>query len=500
MHRAFDHMRYLDAQGQAILERVAQYQKLYLEFWGKLFSDLHAQRVLPGFIPDAKIALLQQLRDRLEVIICVYAWDITHNKIRADLERSYDQEVFELIDRLRWYGLQVHSVVITRFEESPSVLQFIAKLEQRGICVFKHYAIAGYPMDVERIVSEDGYWKNPYIPTSQPIVVVTGAWAGSWKLATCLSQLYHEYCQGNEAGYAKFETFPVWDLPLQHPLNLAYEAATLDLEDVNMIDPFHFEAYGKIATNYNRDVEAFPLLQRILQKITKTDCVYRSPTDMGVNRITSGIIDESAVKLAAEQEIISRYLKLVAQHKKGHIGQEIVQKAQLLLEKIWLNEEQRPVLCAARARLAQLEHQASSSSPVVLALQLYDGMLITGKRSELMDAPAAAVLNALKYLSACPDEVLLLDPAVLEPIAVLKSQFLQGLSLPLELEEVLIALSISAVHDTRAQLALQQLPKLEGAQGHATSFLSHADHQVLTKLGINITCDPVFTYDYLSDF
>lgn len=401
MKIGFDHNKYLEEQSKYILERVNNFDKLYLEFGGKLLFDLHAKRVLPGFDENAKIKLLHRLKEKVEIVICVYSGDIERNKIRGDFGITYDMDVFRLIDDLREYQLAVNSVVITRYDDQPATTLFINKLERRGIKVYKHRSTKGYPTDIDTIVSDEGYGKNPYIETTKPIVVVTAPGPGSGKLATCLSQLYHEYRRGTFAGYSKFETFPVWNVPLKHPLNIAYEAATVDLKDVNMIDPFHLEAYGETAVNYNRDIEAFPLLKRIIEKITGKESMYKSPTDMGVNRVGYGIIDDEVVKEASKQEIIRRYFKTGCEYKKGYVDKETFQRTQMIMESLNLKEEDRKVVSVARERLAKLktEHNDKNGICSAIALELSDGTIVTGKKSALMDAASAAILNAIKHFA-----------------------------------------------------------------------------------------------------
>ena len=501
MKIGFDHNKYLEEQSKFILERVNNYDKLYLEFGGKLFFDLHAKRVLPGFDENAKIKLLHRLKEKVEVIICVYAGDIERNKIRGDFGITYDMDVLKLIDDLRDYDLQVNSVVITRFEDQPATKVFINKLEHRGIKVYRHRTTKGYPTDVDTIVSEEGYGKNPYIETTKPIVVVTAPGPGSGKLATCLNQLYHEGKKGIKAGYSKFETFPVWNVPLKHPLNIAYEAATVDLKDVNMIDPFHLEAYGKMAVNYNRDVEAFPVLKRIIERITGNPSEYKSPTDMGVNRVGYGIIDDEVVRRASEQEVIRRYLNAGCEYKKGYIDQETFQRARMIMEGLQLKEEDRAVLVAARKRLEKIKksnkNNLNKTMPSAVAIQLDDGTLITGKSSETMCAAASALLNSVKYLAGLEDEVHLLAQETLEPIMNLKINNFGSKKATLNCEEVLIALSICALTDERAKNAIEQLPKLKGSQAHSTIILGKVDEQLLRKLGMDVTCDMVFPTENL---
>jgi len=490
MKIGFDHKKYLEEQSKFILERVNNYDKLYLEFGGKLLYDLHAKRVLPGFDENAKIKLLHKLREKVEVIICVYSGDIERNKIRGDFGITYDMDVLRLIDDLRSYELDVNSVVITRFEGQPATTVFINKLERRGIKVYKHEATPGYPTDVDIIVSDEGYGKNPYIETEKPIVVVTAPGPGSGKLATCLSQLYHEYKRGKVAGYSKFETFPVWNLPLKHPVNIAYEAATVDLKDVNMIDPFHLDAYNQVTVNYNRDVETFPVLKRIIEKITGEEAVFKSPTDMGVNRVGFGIVDDEVIKEASRQEIISRYFKTGCEYKKGYIDKETFQRSKLIMEELNLKEEDRKVVLPARKYLEKLKSLSQEDDlSTVVAMELNDGTILTGKSSILMDASAAAIINAIKHCANISDELHLISPVILEPIIALKSKVLNSKVPALDSEEVLIALSICAATNPMAQMAMQKLSMLKGCQAHATSILSVSNEQTFRKLGIDITSD-----------
>lgn len=497
MKIGFDHNKYLEEQSKYILERVNNYDKLYIEFGGKLMYDLHAKRVLPGFDENAKIKVLHKLKDKLEVIICVYAGDIERNKIRGDFGTTYDMEVFRIIDDLRDHELEVNSVVITRYNDQPATSLFINKLERRGIKVYKHRSTKGYPTDIDTIVSDEGYGKNPYIETTKPIVVVTAPGPGSGKLATCLSQLYHEFKQGKQAGYSKFETFPVWNVPLNHPLNIAYEAATVDLQDVNMIDPFHLEKYKEIAVNYNRDVEAFPLLKRIIEKITKKESVYQSPTDMGVNRVGFGIVDDDVVKEASEQEIIRRYFKTGCEYKKGYVDYDVFKRSKMIMESLGLKEDDRKVVIVAREKLEKIKNEQKDSLNSVVALELPNGTFITGKSSALMDAPSAAILNAIKYLAGINDEILLISPVILEPILNLKNKILKSKTIALNCEEILMALSICAATNPIAQVALDKLKLLDGTQAHCTNILRKRDEQTLRKLGIDLTCDQVFPTENL---
>ncbi|STO30899.1 Uncharacterized protein conserved in bacteria [Fusobacterium necrogenes] len=496
MKIGFDHDKYLEEQSKYILERVNNYDKLYLEFGGKLMFDLHAKRVLPGFDENAKIKVLHKLKDKLEVIICVYAGDIERNKIRGDFGITYDMEVFRLIDDLREHELQVNSVVITRYNDQPATTLFINKLERRGIKVYKHRATKGYPTDVDVIVSDEGYGQNPYVETTKPIVVVTAPGPGSGKLATCLSQLYHEYKRGNAAGYSKFETFPVWNVPLKHPLNIAYEAATVDLQDVNMIDPFHLEKYGETAVNYNRDVEAFPLLKRIIEKITGKESIYQSPTDMGVNRVGFGIVDDEIIKEASKQEIIRRYFKTGCEYKKGYVDYETFKRTRIIMDALDLKEEDRKVVGVARKKLEDIKSKQTEPASAI-AFELLDGTMITGKASPLMDAASAAILNAVKYFAGINDEILLISPVVLEPILNLKDKTLQSKNIALNCEEILMALSICAATNPMAQVAVQKLSMLKGTQAHCTNILGKTNEQTLRKLGIDLTCDQVFPTENL---
>ena len=498
MQIGFDSEKYLEEQSKYILEKVRSYHKLYLEFGGKLMFDLHAKRVLPGFDENSKIKLLQQLSDKVEVIICIHAGDITRNKIQGDFGITYDMEVFRMIDNLRKYNLEVNSVVITRYEKQASASLFITKLERRGIKVYKHRFTKGYPMDIDTIVSDEGYGKNPYIETTKPIVVVTAPGPGSGKLATCLSQLYHDYRQGKNSWYSKFETFPVWNIPLKHPLNIAYEAATVDLKDVNMIDPFHLEAYGEATINYNRDIEAFPLLKRIIEKITGKESEYKSPTDMGVNRVAFGITDDDVIRRASEQEIIRRYFKNACEYKKGHIDYDTFQSAIFLMKSLELKEENRSVVIAARKKLEKIKKETQNKNELSSAIALsIDETVITGKHSDIMNAPAAAILNAVKYLANINEEILLISPLILKPILTLKANILESKTLALDCEEILLALSICAATNPVAQVAMEKLSLLKGAQAHATHMIGKNDEQTLRKLGIDITCDPVFPTENL---
>lgn len=490
----FDPQKYIDEQSKYILERVNNYDKLYLEFGGKLIGDMHAKRVLPGFDQDAKIKLLHKLKDQTEIIICVYAGDIERNKIRGDYGITYDMDIMRLIDELSDYELAVNSVVITRYNGQPSTKIFINKLKQRGIKVFTHSEIEGYPINVDKIVSDEGFGKNTFIPTTKPIVVVTGPGAGSGKLATCLNQLYHESRHGHSVGYSKFETFPVWNVPLKHPLNIAYEAATVDLKDVNMIDSFHYDCYGEVAVNYNRDLESFPIIKRTIERITGRESEFNSPTDMGVNRVGYGIIDDEVVQEASKQEIIRRYFDTEANYKKGLTDLETLQRSQLIMEEIALRPEDRPCVSPARTYAEEIKKEKMDQEfmPPVVALELADGQIVMGRGSELMDASAAAILNAIKKLANIADEILLLSPNILEPIQKLKANELSGRITSLNTSEILIALSISAVTNPTAQLAYSKLVELKETQAHSTVIFNKDDEQILRNLGISFTCDPIY--------
>lgn len=493
MKIGFDHKKYLEEQSKYILERVNNFDKLYLEFGGKLMGDLHAKRVLPGFDENAKIKVLQHIKEKVEVVICVYAGDIERNKIRGDFGITYDMEVLRLIDDLRKYELDVNSVVITRFEGQPATTVFINKLERRGIKVYKHAPTKGYPTDVDTIVSDEGYGENPYIETTKPIVVVTAPGPNSGKLGTCLSQLYHENKLGNAVGYSKFETFPVWNVPLKHPLNIAYEAATVDLKDVNMIDSFHLEKYGKMSVNYNRDLELFPVVKKIIEKITGKESIYQSPTDMGVNRVGYGITDDEVVAEASRQEIIRRYFKTACEYKKGQVDKGAYDRIKMIMEGLNLKPEDRTVVMPSRNYSSKLKEtaQKNDACPVV-AIELTDGTMLTGKGSDLMNATAAATLNAIKHLAKIDDELHLISPAILEPIVNLKTKTLGSRTPELSCEEVLTALSICGVTNPTAQAVIDKLPLLKGAQAHSNTILSKNDEQTFRELGIDVTSDPEY--------
>ena len=486
MKLGFDSEKYLEEQSQFILQRVNAYDKLYLEFGGKLIGDFHAMRVLPGFDPDGKIKLLHRLRDKAEIIICVYAGDIEQNKIRGDLGITYDQDVLRLMDDLHYWDLKINSVLITRYTGQPAATQFKNSLERRGIKVYTHGYTEGYPMDVETIVSDAGYGANEFIETTRPLVVVTAPGANSGKLATCLSQLYHETKRGHRAGYSKFETFPVWNLPLNHPVNVAYEAATADLEDVNMIDTFHLAHYGETTVNYNRDIEAFPLLRRILTKIYGDAPIpYNSPTDMGVNRVGFAITDDEVVREASNQEIIRRYYAGQCDYKRGIGTLEAAQRGKYIMEECGLSAKDRPVVAVA------LEKEKEVNAPVV-SLQLPTGKIITGRQTDTMTASAACLLNCIKELAEIGDSIHLLPPVILNAIGQLGQDILKHQRRSLDSKEVLIALSISAVTNPAAEAAKNQLQNLRNLQAHSTVILQKADEETFRNLGVMVTCEPKF--------
>lgn len=491
MKKGFDSAKYLEEQSRYIMERVNAYDKLYLEFGGKLIGDFHAMRVLPGFDPDGKVKLLYHLREQAEIIICVYAGDLENNKVRGDFGITYDRDVMRMIDDLRHWDLEINSVVITRYTGQSAALQFRNKLERRGLKVYTHGNTQGYPMDVDTIVSDAGYGKNEFIETKKPLVVVTAPGPNSGKLGTCLNQLYHEVRQGRKAGYAKFETFPIWSIPLKHPVNVAYESATADLADVNMIDPFHLEEYGETTVNYNRDIEAFPLLRRILTKIYGAgELPYHSPTDMGVNRAGFAIVDDEAVQEAARQEIVRRYFSLQCDYKKGIGTLEAAQRGKLIMDEMGLSVDDRPVVEAARAKSEQEDTS-------VVAIELEDGRIVTGKHSQVMTASAACLLNCIKQLAGIGDEMHLLPPVILGAIENLNDDVLRRRSQALDSREILIALSISAVTNPSAEAARQKLTSLRDLQAHSTAIMQKADEDVFRRLGIMVTSDPQFVSNSL---
>ncbi len=495
MKTGFDNDKYLAAQAAAIRERVKKFSnKLYLEFGGKIIYDLHAARVLPGFNPNVKIMLLQQLKDQADIILCIYAGDIERKKVRADFGITYDVDALKLIDDLKEWGLGVTAVVVTRFDNQPAATIFKNKLERRGLRVYTHSYTKGYPTDVDTVVSDEGYGANEYIETGKSLVIVTGPGPGSGKLATCLSQLYHDHRRGMNSGYAKFETFPIWNIPLKHPVNVAYEAATADLRDFNMIDPFHLEAYGKTAINYNRDVEVFPVLKRILTRIMGSS-PYQSPTDMGVNCAGSGIVDDQAVQEAARQEIIRRYFRYTCEYAMGFVDRETVQRVELLMNDLGLKPEDRSVVISARRAAVEAQEKGKGSDGIFCgaALQLPDGTIVTGKNSTRMHAASSLILNAAKILAGIPDTIHLLSPNIIESIVNLGRNIFRKKVVSLDLEETLIALSISATSNPTAQLALEKLKDLSGCEVHSTHIPTPGDEEGLRKLGVNLTSDPNFS-------
>lgn len=481
----FDNEKYLRMQSEHIRERIAKFGgKLYLEFGGKLFDDYHASRVLPGFEPDSKLKMLLQLKERVEVVMVISSQDIEKNKLRTDLGITYDLDVIRLIDCFRTIGLYVGSVVMTQYNGQTAVDAFQKRLESLGVKVYRHYPIKGYPSDIARIVSDEGYGKNEFIETTRELVVVTAPGPGSGKMATCLSQLYHEHKRGNQAGYAKFETFPIWNISLKHPVNLAYEAATADLNDVNMIDPFHLEAYGETTVNYNRDVEIFPVVTAMLEKILGT-CPYKSPTDMGVNMAGNCIIDDEIVRKASSQEILRRYYTALCDYRKGLITEDITLKMELLMKKAKITMHDRNVIAPA------LQKAALTGAPAA-AMELPDGTIVTGKTSDMLGASSALLLNALKTLAGIEDKVHLISPIILEPIQHLKVDHLGNRNPRLHTDEALIALSICAATDTRAERCMEQLSKLRGCEVHSSVILSAVDEKVFRRLGVNLTCEPTY--------
>lgn len=484
MKTGFDNEKYLKMQSEHIKERISQFgDKLYLEFGGKLFDDYHASRVLPGFAPDSKLKMLMQLSDYAEIVIVISAADIEKNKIRGDLGITYDVDVLRLRDEFLQKGLFVGSVVITHYAGQNSANQFKAKLEKKNIKVYLHYTIEGYPANVPLIVSENGYGKNDYIETSRPLVVITAPGPGSGKMATCLSQLYHDNLRGIKAGYAKFETFPIWNVPLKHPINLAYEAATADLNDVNMIDPFHLEAYGKTAVNYNRDIEIFPVLNAIFEGIYGSN-PYKSPTDMGVNMAGNCIIDDEVCSQASCMEIIRRYYTALNKIVRDEASENEVYKIELLMKQAKISTDDRTVTVAAKKRAEELGVPTA-------AVELQDGQIITSKTSDFLGASAALLLNALKHLAGVDHDTRLIKPEAIEPIQNLKVRYLGGKNPRLHTDEALIALSLAACSDENAKRALEQLPNLRGCQVHTSVMLSEVDMKIFKKLGMDLTSEPV---------
>lgn len=495
----FDNDKYLKEQTAAITDRVKKFDnKLYLEFGGKLCYDYHAARVLPGYDPNVKIRLLQQLKDKIDIVLCIYAGDIEAGRVRGDFGITYDAATLKLIDDLRKWGLDILAVVITRYNKQPTATVFKNKLERRGVKVYFHYPIEGYPSNVDYVVGPQGFGKNDYIQTKNPIVVITGPGPNSGKLATCLSQLYQEHEKGINAGYAKFETFPIWSIPLKHPVNVAYEAATADILDFNLVDPFHLEKYNETAINYNRDVESFPILKLILNKIFQKKInlpVYNSPTDMGVNRAGFGIIDDKVVQDASRQEIIRRFFRYNTEYAMGIEKKEAVDRLVMLLEELGLKVTDRHVVEIARKTAEEAESKGKGNEGISCgaAIQLNDGRVVTGKNSKLMHAAPSLVLNAVKTLANIPDEILLISPHIIKQIAKLKEGILNQDSESMDLEETLIALSISAITNHTAELAMNKLQELKGCEVHMTHIPTPGDEVGLKRLGVNLTTDGKFS-------
>ena len=483
MNIAFDNEKYLKLQSENILKRVNKFgDKLYLEFGGKLFDDFHASRVLPGFQPDTKLKMLLTIKEKVEIVIAINSNDIQKNKIRGDLGINYESDVLRLIDAFRSAGLFVGSVCITQYNQAPQVETFINKLNNLGIKTYLHYTIEGYPHDVNKIISDEGFGKNEYIKTERPIVVVTAPGPGSGKMATCLSQLYHEHKRGIKAGYAKYETFPIWNIPLKHPVNLAYEAATADLADVNMIDPWHLEAYGTTTVNYNRDVEIFPVLRSIMEAIYG-ESPYKSPTDMGVNMAGFAICNDEAAIKASKDEIIRRYLNSIVDLRNGKVTQDACDKIAVLMRQLNITVADRPCVKAS------LEKEEKTNTPS-MAMELPNGVIVDAKTSDLLSAPAALLLNALKALAGIQDEILLLSPAIIEPISKMKINSLGNHNPRLHADEALIALTISATSNPVADMAIKQLNNLKHCQAHSSVILSQTDAQIFKKLKIDLTTEP----------
>ncbi len=491
----FDNERYLRLQTEEIIERVERFNnKLYLEFGGKLLYDYHAARVLPGYDPNAKMLLLSKLKDKADILLCIYAGDIERKKIRADFGITYDADALKLIDDLRNWDIDVLGVVITRFEGQPAAVHFKNKLERRGIRVYTHRFTKGYPTDVDMIVSDEGYGVNDYVFSEKPLVIVTGPGPGSGKLATCLSQLYHDHKRGIRSGYAKFETFPVWNMPLKHPVNVAYEAATADIRDFNLIDPFHMEAYGQMAVNYNRDVEVFPVLYRIMEKITGGESFYRSPTDMGVNKVGFAIENDEVIREAAKQEIIRRFFRYRCEYAMGFAERETFQKVELYMKEFNLSAEDRSVVAPARdaALAAQTTNKGNEGIYCGASIELKDGTIVTGSNSPLMHAATSLVIHAIKHLAGIPDQLALLPDYVTESVRNLKTRILNESSVSLDLEEALIVLSVSTMTNPAANLALEKLKDLKDCEVHMTHIPTPGDEAGLRRIGVNLTSDPNF--------
>jgi len=492
----FDNEAYIKEQTSSILERVERFnEKLYLEFGGKIMFDYHASRVLPGFDPNVKMRLLQELRDKTDIILCVHAGDIERKKIRADFGISYDSDALKTIDDFKEWGINITAVVITRYQKQPGATSFKNKLERNGIKVYTHAFTEGYPTDVDLIVSDQGYGANPYIETTKPIVVVTAPGPGSGKLATCLNNLYHDYKKGVKAGYAKFETFPIWDLPLLHKVNTAYEAATVDLKDLVQIDYHHLEAYNIKTVNYNRDIEAFPLLRRIFEKITGEESVYKSPTDMGVNRASAGIIDDKVISEASHQEIIRRYFRCAVEYAMGLVEKDTLDWARLIMDKVKARVEDRKVVKPARTAAVEAQESGKGNEGMYCgaAIELQDGTIIRGKNSPLMHAASSLILNATKHLAGLPDKMHLLPANMVEQVTFMKKEVLTGKIISLDVEETLIMMGISAISNPAAKLALEKLSELQNCEVHLTHIPTQGDEAGLRKLHVNLTCDPEFS-------
>ncbi len=495
-HIGFDNNRYLKEQTAAILERVNRFHhKLYLEFGGKILYDYHAARVLPGFDPNVKMRLLQLLKDKIDVIMCIHAGAIERKKVRADFGITYDVDALKTIDDFREWGIDVTAVVITRYQNQPPAKAFKNKLELRGIQVYLHYPTKGYPSDVELIVSDAGYGANKYIETTNPIAIVTGPGPGSGKLATCLSNLYHEYKNGVKAGYAKFETFPIWDLPVDHKVNLAYEAATADLEDQVLIDEHHFKAYNVKTVNYNRDIEAFHLLKRIIEKITGGESMYQSPTDMGVNRARAGIINDRIIKEASHQEVIRRYFRCAVEYAMGLVEQETIDRIADIMKRVGAKAEDRKVVLPARKAAKDAEKCGKGNAGIYCgaAIELNDGTVITGKNSALLHASSSLILNATKHLSGLPDKLYLLPENIIDSVTHLKKDILNGKMASLDVDETLIVLGISALSNPAAEMALENLKLLRDCEVHLTHIPTPGDEAGWRKLKVNLTCDPQYS-------
>lgn len=481
MNKAFDNDKYIKLQSEKIEERISHFDKLYMEFGGKLFDDSHASRVLPGFLPDSKLRMLYNLKDVCEIIITINANDIENNKIRGDNETSYDAETIRLKEAFEDYGFLVNGIIITQFDNQPKAVKYQKYLDNLGIASYKTYDIQGYPNNIDHIISKDGFGRNERVKTTRPLVVITGPGPGSGKMATCLSQMYLDHEAGINAGYAKFETFPIWNLALKHPVNMAYEAATANLDDVNMIDPYHLDAYGELAVNYNRDVEAFPILKKMFEKIMGT-CPYKSPTDMGVNMVGFCIEDEEEVKRASKEEIIRRYYNTLVDFRYAKESYHAVEKIEMLMSQLEISPEDRTVAVKAREKAKKTGREA-------FAIGLETGEIITGKKSDLLSAPSAAILNALKKLGKLDDDLLLISPHIIEPVSNLKTKSLGGKETSLSANEMLIALSISGTTNPLSHMAIEQIGKLKGLDAHSTVLLENSQRSMLRKLGINFTQD-----------